>query len=169
MLFRSFCDPSHISGKRELIASVSQQAMDMNFAGLIIESHCNPDNAWSDKNQQVSPEVLNIILNTIVLRDESSTTENLALLRQQIDRINDELLELLARRMRVTCEIGQYKKEHKMPVIQQTRYTELMDRLVKTGEELGMSGDFIRTILAAIHEESVRQQLEIVNGKSIGQ
>ncbi|MCH5227843.1 MAG: bifunctional 3-deoxy-7-phosphoheptulonate synthase/chorismate mutase type II [Muribaculaceae bacterium] len=161
-----FCDPSHITGKRELIASVSQQALDMNFAGLIIESHCDPDAAWSDKNQQVSPEVLNVILNTLVLRDETSSTENLTLLRQQIDRINDELLELLARRMRVTCEIGQYKKEHKMPVIQQTRYNDLMERLVKNGEELGLTEDFVRNILVAIHEESVRQQLEIVNGKN---
>lgn len=160
-----FCDPSHISGKRELIASVSQQALDMNFAGLIVESHCDPDAAWSDKNQQVSPEVLNVILNTLVLRDENSSTENLALLRQQIDRINDELLELLARRQRVTCEIGQYKKEHGMPVIQQTRYNDLMEQLVKNGEILGLSEDFVRTILAAIHEESVRQQLEIVNRK----
>ena len=160
-----FCDPSHITGKRELIASVSQQALDMNFAGLIIESHCDPDSAWSDKNQQVSPEVLNLILNTLVLRDETSTTENLSLLRQQIDQINDELLELLARRMRVTCEIGQYKKEHKMPVIQQTRYNDLMERLVKNGEVLGLPEDFVRSILVAIHEESVRQQLDIVNGK----
>lgn len=158
-----FCDPSHITGKRELIASVSQQALDMNFDGLIIESHCDPDSAWSDKSQQVSPEVLNLILNTLVLRDENTTTENLALLRQQIDRINDELLELLARRQRVTCEIGQYKKEHKMPVIQQTRYNDLMERLVKNGEELGLSEDFVRSILATIHEESVRKQLEIVN------
>ena len=162
-----FCDPSHISGKRELIASISQQALDMNFAGLIIESHCDPDSAWSDKNQQVSPEVLNIILNTLVLRDETNTTENLTLLRQQIDRINEELLELLARRMRVTQEIGQFKKEHKMPVIQQTRYKDLMEKLVKDGEELGLSEDYIRTILATIHEESVKQQLEIVNGSDI--
>lgn len=162
-----FCDPSHITGKRELIASVSQQALDMNFAGLIIESHCDPDSAWSDKNQQVSPEVLNVILNNLVLRDKTSTTESLKSLRQQIDRINDELLELLAKRMRVTCEIGQYKKEHQMPVIQQNRYNDLMERLVKNGEELGMSEDFIRNILVAIHEESVRQQLEIVNGKNV--
>lgn len=161
-----FCDPSHITGKRELIASVSQQALDMGFDGLIIESHCDPDSAWSDKNQQISPDVLNVILNNLVLRDETSTTENLASLRQQIDQINDELLELLAKRMRVTCEIGQYKKEHKMPVIQQNRYNDLMERLVKNGEELGMSEDFIRTVLAAIHEESVRQQIDIVNGKN---
>lgn len=160
-----FCDPSHITGKRELIASASQQALDMNFDGLIIESHCDPDAAWSDKNQQVTPDVLNVILNNIVLRDKTVSTENLNSLRQQIDRINEELLELLARRMRVTCEIGLYKKEHQMPVIQQTRYNDLMERLVKNGEELGMSEEFIRNILAAIHEESVRQQLEIVNGK----
>lgn len=160
------CDPSHISGKRELIASVSQQALDMNFAGLIIESHCDPDCAWSDKNQQVTPDVLNVIINSLVLRDESSTTENLAILRQQIDRINEELLDLLARRMRVTCEIGIYKKEHHMPVIQQNRYNTLMEKLVKDGIQLGMSEEFIRSILAAIHEESVRQQLEIVNGKN---
>ena len=160
------CDPSHISGKRELIASVSQQALDMNFAGLIIESHCDPDCAWSDKNQQVTPDVLNVIINSLVLRDESSTTENLAILRQQIDRINEELLDLLARRMRVTCEIGIYKKEHHMPVIQQNRYNTLMEKLVKDGVQLGMSEEFIRSILAAIHEESVRQQLEIVNGKN---
>lgn len=160
-----FCDPSHITGKRELIASVSQQALDMNFAGLIIESHCDPDSAWSDKNQQLSPEVLNVIINTLVLRDKTTTTENLATLRQQIDRINEELLELLARRMSVTCQIGQYKKEHDMPVVQQTRYNDLMERLVKNGEELGLSEEFVRNILAAIHEESVRQQLEIVNGK----
>ncbi|MCH5240438.1 MAG: bifunctional 3-deoxy-7-phosphoheptulonate synthase/chorismate mutase type II [Muribaculaceae bacterium] len=161
-----FCDPSHISGKRELIASVSQQALDMNFDGLIIESHCNPDAAWSDKNQQVSPDVLNVIINNLVVRDETSSTESLQSLRQQIDRINDELLELLAKRMRVTCEIGLYKKEHKMPVIQQNRYNDLMERLVKNGEELGMSAEFIRNILVAIHEESVRQQLEIVNGNN---
>lgn len=158
-----FCDPSHIGGKRELIASLSQQALDMNFAGLIIESHCNPDVALSDKNQQVTPEVLNFILNTLVLRDKSTTTENLNLLRQQIDQINEEILELLAKRMRVTSEIGQFKKEHDMPVIQPTRYNELMEHIVKSGEQLGLSPDFVRTILAAIHEESVRKQIEIVN------
>ena len=104
-----FCDPSHIGGKRELIASISQQALDMSFSGLIIESHCDPDCAWSDKAQQITPEVLNFILHTLVLRDKSTSTESLALLRQQIDRIDDELLELLDKRMRVACEIGQYK------------------------------------------------------------
>ena len=157
------CDPSHISGKRELVASVSQQALDMNFEGLIIESHCEPDSAWSDKSQQISPDILNLILNTLVVRDKTTTTESLALLRQQIDRIDDELLELLARRMRISEEIGQFKKEHSMPVIQADRYNNLMEQRVSAGESLGMSADFIRTILAAIHEESVNKQLDIVN------
>ncbi|MCH5238202.1 MAG: bifunctional 3-deoxy-7-phosphoheptulonate synthase/chorismate mutase type II [Muribaculaceae bacterium] len=154
-----FCDPSHITGNKELIAAVSQQALDMNFTGLIIESHCCPESALSDKEQQVTPDRLKVILDSLILRDSSTTTESLALLRQQIDRINEELLELLAKRMRVSREIGQYKKEHHMPVVQPTRYNELMEQLVKTGEGMGLSGDFIRTILAAIHEESVKQQL----------
>ena len=88
-----FCDPSHIGGKRELVAPLSQQAMDMGFDGLIIESHCEPDSAWSDKSQQVTPEVLNFILHTLVVRDSVQTTESLALLRQQIDQIDSELLD----------------------------------------------------------------------------
>lgn len=159
-----FCDPSHIGGKRELIASISQQALDMSFSGLIIESHCDPDCALSDKSQQITPEVLNFILHTLVLRDKTSSTENLALLRRQIDRIDDELIELLDKRMRVAREIGQYKQEHSMPVIQAGRYNDLMQHRVKAAEELGMSPDFMRSVLAAIHEESVRQQIEIVNG-----
>ncbi len=159
-----FCDPSHIGGKRELIAPLSQQALDMSFSGLIIESHCDPDCAWSDKGQQITPEVLNFILHTLVLRDKSMSTESLALLRQQIDRIDDELLELLDRRMKVACEIGRYKKEHSMPVIQAGRYNDLMERRVRSAEEMGMSPEFMRAVLAAIHEESVRKQIEIVNG-----
>ncbi len=106
-----FCDPSHIGGSRELIAPLSQQAMDLQFDGLIIESHCNPDKAWSDKDQQVTPEVLGLILNTLVVREMNQTTENLATLRKQIDEIDVNLIELLAKRMRISREIGQYKKE----------------------------------------------------------
>lgn len=109
-----FCDPSHIGGLRELIAPISQQAIDMGFEGLIIESHCDPDCAWSDKSQQVTPDVLNYILNTLVVRATSQTTENLNLLRQQIDELDNDLIEVLSKRMRVCREIGQYKKEHHM-------------------------------------------------------
>lgn len=158
-----FNDPSHIGGKRELIASISQQALDMGFSGLIIESHCDPDQAWSDKAQQVTPEVLDFILSTLVLRDSTCTTESLQQLRKQIDALDNELLEILNKRMRVACEIGQFKKEHRMPVLQAGRYDDLMSNRVRLAEEMGMSGEFMRKVLAAIHEESVRRQLEIVN------
>ena len=156
-------DPSHIGGKRELVAPLSQQAIDMGFDGLIIESHCDPDCAWSDKAQQVTPEVLNYILNTLVYRDEKQSTENLKILRQQIDALDNELLETLNKRMRVSREIGQYKKEHHMPVIQAARYDDIMQSRVGLAKEMGMSGEFMQTVLQAIHEESVRQQIDIFN------
>lgn len=159
-------DPSHIGGKRELVAPLSQQALDMGFDGLIIESHCEPDCAWSDKAQQVTPDVLNFILNTLVLRDSSVTTESLTLLRQQIDELDNELLEVLNKRMRVSREIGQYKKEHRMPVLQIGRHDEIMQSRAKLAEEMGMSGEFMRNVLAAIHEESVRQQIEVFNDRT---
>ncbi len=159
------CDPSHIGGKRELVAPLSQQAMDMGFDGLIIESHCDPDSAWSDKSQQVTPEVLNFILNMLVVRDTTQTTESLTLLRQQIDQIDNDLLEALSKRMRISREIGQYKKEHSMPVVQTGRYDDILNSRAAAAEELGMNGDFMKTVYQAIHEESVRQQIEVLNNR----
>lgn len=160
------CDPSHIGGKRELIAPLSQQAMDMGFDGLIVESHCDPDCAWSDAKQQITPEILNFILGTLVIRDSKQTTESLQLLRQQIDRIDNELLEVLSKRMGVSREIGRYKREHRMSVVQAGRYNEVMASRVKVGEEMGMGAEFLRTVLLAIHEESVRQQIEVINDRA---
>ena len=139
------CDPSHIGGKRELVAPLSQQAMDMGFDGLIVESHCDPDRAWSDKSQQVTPEVLNFILNMLVVRDTTQTTESLTLLRQQIDQIDNDLLEALSKRMRISREIGQYKKEHSMPVVQTGRYDDILNSRAAAAEELGMNGDFTKS------------------------
>ena len=156
------CDPSHIGGKRELIASISQQAMDLNFDGLIIESHCTPDKAWSDASQQITPEVLQLILDTLVIRDTNQTTENLTVLRRQIDILDNDLLELLAKRMRVSQEIGTYKKEHNMPILQAQRYDEILKNRIGQAEKMGMDGDFMKTVLMAIHEESVRQQMLIM-------
>lgn len=159
------CDPSHIGGKRELVAPLSQQAMDMGFDGLIIESHCDPDSAWSDKSQQVTPEVLNFIINMLVVRDTTQTTESLTLLRQQIDQIDNDLLEALSKRMRISRDIGQYKKEHSMPVVQTGRYDDILNSRAAAAEELGMNGDFMKTVYQAIHEESVRQQIEVLNNR----
>ncbi|MBP1677138.1 MAG: chorismate mutase [Bacteroidetes bacterium] len=156
------CDPSHIGGRRELIAPLCQQAMDLNFDGLIVESHCNPEKAWSDASQQVTPEVLDFILNTMVIRDTNQTTESLASLRRQIDELDNSLLELLARRMRISEEIGQYKKEHNMPILQAQRYDEILQNRISQAESMGMDGEFMKTVLVAIHEESVRHQQEIM-------
>ena len=156
------CDPSHIGGRRELIAPLCQQAMDLNFDGLIVESHCNLEKAWSDASQQVTPDVLDFILNTLVIRDTTQTTENLSALRRQIDELDNSLLELLARRMRVSEEIGQYKKEHNMPILQSQRYDEILQNRISQAERMDMDGEFMKTVLVAIHEESVRHQQEIM-------
>ena len=158
-----FCDPSHIGGKRELIAPLCQQAMDLSFDGLIIESHCNPDCAWSDASQQITPDVLDYVLNLLVIRDSNQTTENLAELRRQIDGIDEQLLELLAKRMRISREIGVYKKEHNMPILQSPRYSEILEKRSNMGEQMDLSTDFVKEILKEIHEESVRQQMIIMN------
>ncbi|MCM1483803.1 MAG: bifunctional 3-deoxy-7-phosphoheptulonate synthase/chorismate mutase type II [Muribaculaceae bacterium] len=161
------CDPSHIGGRRELIAPLSQEAFDMGFNGLIVESHCNPDCAWSDAAQQLTPEILNFILNTLVIRDSKQSTENLTLLRQQIDRIDGELMEILAKRMQVSRDIGRYKKEHRMSVVQAARYNDVIRTRVEHGVEMGMAPDFLKTVLLAIHDESVRQQIEIINDRTV--
>lgn len=157
------CDPSHIGGKRELIAPLCQQAMDLGMDGLIVESHCDPDKAWSDAKQQVTPEVLDYILSLLVVRDETVTTEGINELRKQIDELDNNMMELLAKRMRVCREIGQYKKEHNMTVLQTSRYNEILDKRGAQGSLCGMSSDFIKDVFEAVHEESVRQQMEIIN------
>ena len=159
------CDPSHIGGRRELIASISQQAMDLSFDGLIIESHICPDKAWSDASQQITPDILQFIINKLVIREGVQTTESLADLRLQIDNIDNDLLEMLSKRMRISREIGTFKKEHNMPVLQANRYDEIMQKRVILGESMGMSPEFVTKILEAIHEESVRQQIDVINSK----
>jgi len=157
------CDPSHIGGRRDLIAPLCQQAMDMGFDGLIVESHCSPDDAWSDAKQQVTPDVLDFILDRLVIRDNIELTESLTSLRKQIDEMDDQLMDLLTRRMRVSREIAAYKKEHNMGVVQTGRYTEILDKRGAQGTMCGMNADFVKKIYEAIHEESVRQQMEIIN------
>lgn len=157
------CDPSHIGGTRELIAPLCQQAMDLGFDGLIVESHCEPDKAWSDAKQQVTPDVLDYILSLLVVRNESVTTEGINVLRKQIDELDNQLMDLLAKRMRVCREIGQYKKEHNMTVLQTARYNEILEKRGAQGALCGMGAKFVKKIFEEVHEESVRQQIEILN------
>lgn len=157
------CDPSHIGGSRELIAPLCQQAMDLGFDGLIVESHCEPDKAWSDSKQQITPDVLDYILNLLAIRSETNTTESITLLRKQIDELDNQFMELLSKRMRVCREIGQYKKEHNMTVLQSARYSEILEKRGAQGALCGMSPEFIAGVFELIHGESVRQQMEIIN------
>ena len=157
------CDPSHIGGRRELIAPLCQQAMDLGVDGLIVESHCEPDKAWSDAKQQVTPDVLDYILSLLVIRDETVTTEGITQLRHQIDELDNQLMDLLAKRMRVCREIGQYKKEHNMTVLQTNRYNEILEKRGAQGSLCGMAPTFVAQVFEHIHEESVRQQIEIIN------
>ena len=157
------CDPSHIGGRRDLIAPLCQQAMDLGFDGLIVESHCSPDEAWSDALQQVTPDILDYILSLLVVRNEHTTTEGLRMLRGQIDELDNNLMELLARRFRVCREIGTFKKEHNMTVLQAGRYDEILQKRGAQASLCGMDAEFAAHVFELIHEESVRQQLKIVN------
>lgn len=158
-----FCDPSHIAGRRDLIQPLSQQAMDLGFDGLIIESHCNPDTAWSDAKQQVTPERLKEILSELIIRDTKVSTEDLSDLRQQIDEIDDQIIAIMAKRMRVSREVAQFKKEHGMQVLQAGRYDEILTKRSEQGASLGMSSEFMKEVFEAIHAESVRLQMEFMN------
>lgn len=158
-----FGDPSHIGGARELVAPLCQQAMDLGFEGLIVESHCNPDAAWSDARQQVTPDVLDFILDKLVIRKVTESTESLDTMRREIDEIDNKLIETLAKRMRISREICTYKREHNMTVVQTNRYTEILYKRGAQGVLCGMSADFVKTIFESIHEESVRQQIDVMN------
>lgn len=158
-----FCDPSHIGGRRDLIAPLCQQAMDLGFDGLIVESHCSPDDAWSDASQQVTPDILDYILSMLVIREKVELSDSLASLRKNIDEVDNDLIDLLAKRMRISRQIGEYKKEKGMTIVQPKRYTEILDKRGAQGSLLGIAPECVKNIFEHIHEESVRQQMEVIN------
>ena len=158
-----FCDPSHIAGKRDRLATLCQQAMDLQFDGLMIETHYQPDAAWSDAAQQVTPDVLNQLLCQLIVRNADRPSQHFFELRYRIDQIDENLLELLARRMQLSIELGEYKKANDMPVLQTSRYSEIIDRRVEFGESLDLDSEFVRKIVTEIHEESIRRQMTVMS------
>lgn len=153
-------DPSHVAGRRELVPRLAQQALYMGFDALLIEAHVSPENALSDKSQQLTPADIGHLIDTLVVPTTcASNTENLEGLRQQIDTIDSELLDLLNRRMEVSRSIGRYKKEHRMPVFQVERHDSMMRARMEEARGLGMNPEFVHKVLSAIHEESVRTQI----------
>jgi len=160
-------DPSHISGNRILLQSVAQKAIDLDFDGIMIESHIDPDKAWSDAKQQVTPERLLEILDGIKWRHETTDQKEFVValekLREQINHVDDELMQLLGQRMKIAEKIGEYKKNNNITILQTNRWNEILERAAKKGEALGLTREFITKYYDAVHMESINHQNNIMN------
>lgn len=158
-------DPSHITGKRDMIFQVTQQALDFNYDGMIIETHCDPDNAWSDAAQQVTPERLKQIIFDLVIRKEDDADgdylQQLSKLRVKIDDYDSKLLDVIGQRMKVAEDIGALKKAKNVAVLQNKRWNEILERMVKEGSQRGLSEEFIVQFFKAIHQESIAHQEKV--------
>ncbi len=161
------CDPSHITGARDLISFVSQKALDMDMTGLMIESHITPDAAWSDAKQQVTPTALSKILDALIVRtassDSKSFKDTLVALREQIDQLDDDIMHKLSARMKISEKIGQYKKENGVTILQVNRWEEIINTRVAMGLAMGISEDFSKEFLKLVHQESIQIQTKVMN------
>ena len=162
------CDPSHIAGHRSLVQEVSQTAFDLNFDGLMIETHWDPDNAWSDAKQQVTPKRLTEIMKDLKIRqkttDEEGYQAELETYREQIDVTDQALLDALGKRMKIAASIGKIKKENNVAVLQNKRWSEILETMKIEGEQRGLSEEFISRIFKSIHQESINHQEKVING-----
>lgn len=162
------CDPSHICGTRTLLQDVAQKSIDLDFGGLMLESHIDPDNAWSDAKQQVTPERLREIMDSLIWRKEKTLEQEvisaLTHLREQINQVDDELLTLIGQRMKLADKIGNYKRENNITILQTNRWNEILERAFNKGEQLGLSKEFITRYFDAVHLESINHQNKIMNG-----
>jgi len=160
-------DPSHICGSRELLYGVSQKAMDLNFDGLFIESHIDPENALSDKDQQITPEELGELLNRLVLRKIKITNhrliDKLTELRKQIDYFDDEMMKIFEKRMKISEIMGENKKKSNITILQPQRWNEILEKRIKMGIKMGLSQEFVAKIFRAIHQESINRQNKVMN------
>ncbi|MBW6500970.1 MAG: bifunctional 3-deoxy-7-phosphoheptulonate synthase/chorismate mutase type II [Bacteroidales bacterium] len=165
------CDPSHIAGSREYLHEISQKAMDLNFDGLMLESHIDPDNALSDSAQQVTPDELKELLSRLIMRNPVASDPRLldvlGELRQQIDVFDDHLIDLLEKRMKVAETIGQYKKENNITILQTSRWNDIVKKVMRKGQSKGLSSELIDTVFKAIHQESINHQMRIMNNGEI--
>lgn len=160
------CDPSHIAGQRDGLFNIAQKSMDLNFAGLMIETHGNPDKAWSDAKQQITPQQLKELLDQLILR-KTNIQENghdwIELQRKKIAEIDDQVFEMLKGRMQIAKDVGVYKKENGITILQTEHWKKIIEQRLSKAEELGLTPEFLRTILDAIHQESIRHQTKVMN------
>jgi chorismate mutase len=162
------CDPSHITGRRDLLLEVSQKAMDLNFDGLMIETHPNPDKAWSDAAQQVTPEGLKNIIDQLVLRSKDICISDISALdelRHKIGDLDDKIFDLLSARMSMSEEVGLFKREHNITILQQEHWTRIITSRLSKSVDYKLSERFVRQIMDAMHQESIRHQTKIMNSK----
>ncbi|MEO9891598.1 bifunctional 3-deoxy-7-phosphoheptulonate synthase/chorismate mutase type II [Aurantibacter sp.] len=161
------CDPSHITGKRDMIFDVSQTALDLNFDGLMIETHHDPDNAWSDAAQQVTPAALVQIMKDLRIRKESDSeaeyNAKLSNLRAQIDIFDHQLIDTMGKRMKISDGIGELKKQKNVAVLQSNRWNQILGAMILEGESKGLSEEFVLKMFKAIHQESINHQEKIIN------
>lgn len=160
-------DPSHIAGKRELVPFISQKALDLNMDGLMIESHIQPDVAWSDASQQVTPAGLTALITDLVLRKPTDEDQNfktkLDTLRQEIDKLDNDIIKQISSRMNVAKKIGEYKRDNEVTILQMNRWEQILNQRIAVGEAMGLSDSFMKRMLQLIHQESIRIQTEIMN------
>ncbi|MDR3287157.1 MAG: bifunctional 3-deoxy-7-phosphoheptulonate synthase/chorismate mutase type II [Prevotellaceae bacterium] len=163
------CDPSHICGNRENLLNISQIAADLNYDGLMIESHICPTAAWSDANQQITPNELKILLDALKWRDVNNDNSifsySLSKFRSEIDQIDSDMFELLSRRMKLAEEIGRIKLQSNVSIFQGQRWINVVERILSRANRLNLSATFIRDVLDAVHAESINRQNEIMNKK----
>ena len=160
------CDPSHIAGRTDLLLEVSQKAMDLNYNGLMIETHPTPEKAWSDAKQQINAEVLTELLTKLVLRSnvmEQRSFDELDTCRKQVNALDCELFDVLVKRMNISEEIGRFKKEHNITILQEEHWKKLLESRLQMAKSLNLSDDFVRSILDAIHLESITRQISVMN------
>jgi chorismate mutase len=160
-------DPSHICGRRDILLDTMQKAIDLDYDGFIIESHIDPDNAWSDAKQQVTPERLAEMLDSIIWRKEDVSNEEyhaaLEKLRQQINQLDDELMQILGQRMKIAEQIGEYKKNNNITILQTSRWNEIIERATAKGDKIGLSKEFITKYFDAVHMESINHQKKVLD------
>lgn len=165
------CDNSHICGRRDTLLPVAQEAMDLNYDGLMTEVHPTPDDAWSDAKQQITPDQFAELIDQLVIRQP--TTDNLEFLskldqlRKAIDEVDEDILNLYSKRMQLADQIGQYKKENNISILQTTRWNEILESVVAKGKGKGLSEGFLETVLRAVHQESIEHQEAVMSGKTV--
>ena len=161
------CDPSHIAGRRDLLASIAQYAVDLDMNGLMLESHISPDEAWSDAKQQITAAELNTLLEGLNNREGSNanlkSTSELTNLRLKIDKLDEQIIAVFGDRMKVAREIGRLKKEQNLTILQIDRWKEIFDARIELASKIGLSEEFMRSVLTSVHKESINQQTNVMN------